>query len=140
MTVVAIIGLLAAIAIPKFADLIVKSKESSMKGRLGAMRSAITIYYSDTEGTFPIDKLSCLTLNKKYLDEIPLVEVPSRHTATRNVKNNDDFGLNAYRTMDPGEWFYWNWTTPSTWDPIVQGNVWIGCTHRDSKDQPWSSF
>ncbi|MBK8871456.1 MAG: prepilin-type N-terminal cleavage/methylation domain-containing protein [Elusimicrobia bacterium] len=54
MIVVAIIGILAAIAIPKFAELITKSKESSAKGTLGAVRSAITIYYSDTEGYFPL--------------------------------------------------------------------------------------
>ena len=53
MIVVAIIGILAAIAIPKFADLVTKSKESAVKGSLGSVRSAISIYYSDTEGVFP---------------------------------------------------------------------------------------
>lgn len=54
MIVVAIIGILAAIAIPKFADLIRKSKEGSTKGSLGAMRSALTIYYGEQEGIYPI--------------------------------------------------------------------------------------
>ena len=40
MIVVAIIGILAAIAIPKFADLIRKSNEGATKGNLGATRSA----------------------------------------------------------------------------------------------------
>jgi prepilin-type N-terminal cleavage/methylation domain-containing protein len=53
MIVVAIIGILAAIAIPKFADLITKSKESAAKGSLGSVRGATTIYYSDTEGMWP---------------------------------------------------------------------------------------
>ena len=53
MIVVAIIGILAAIAIPKFADLVTKSKEAAVKGSLGSIRSALSIYYSDTEGIFP---------------------------------------------------------------------------------------
>ena len=53
MIVVAIIGILAAIAIPKFADLIRKSQEGATKGSLGALRSALTIYYGDMEGVYP---------------------------------------------------------------------------------------
>jgi len=53
MIVVAIIGILAAIAIPKFADLIKKSKEGATKGSLGALRSALTIYYGEQEGMYP---------------------------------------------------------------------------------------
>ena len=56
MIVVAIIGILAAIAIPKFADLIKKSKEGATKGSLGALRSALTIYYGEQEGYYPNPK------------------------------------------------------------------------------------
>jgi prepilin-type N-terminal cleavage/methylation domain-containing protein len=52
MIVVAIIGILASIAIPKFADLIRKSKEGATKGNLGSLRSALSIYYGDMEGTY----------------------------------------------------------------------------------------
>ncbi|MEA3506689.1 MAG: type II secretion system protein [Elusimicrobiota bacterium] len=47
MIVIAIIGILAASAVPKFANLINKAKESTAKGNLGAIRSAVTIYYAD---------------------------------------------------------------------------------------------
>ncbi|HND63455.1 MAG TPA: prepilin-type N-terminal cleavage/methylation domain-containing protein, partial [Elusimicrobiota bacterium] len=50
MLVVAIIGLLAAIAIPKFANLVVKAKEASVRGKIGSVRSAMSIYYADNEG------------------------------------------------------------------------------------------
>ncbi|MBI3565196.1 MAG: prepilin-type N-terminal cleavage/methylation domain-containing protein, partial [Elusimicrobia bacterium] len=53
MIVVAIIGILAAIAIPKFAELIRKSGEGASKGNLGSIRSALSIYYGDMEGTYP---------------------------------------------------------------------------------------
>ncbi|MFW6134306.1 MAG: type IV pilin protein [Elusimicrobiota bacterium] len=53
MIVVAIIGILAAVAIPKFADLIDKAKEAKTKGNLSAVRSAVTIYYGSNEGLAP---------------------------------------------------------------------------------------
>ena len=43
MIVVAIIGILAAIAIPKFSNLIRKSQEGAGKGNLGSIRSALSI-------------------------------------------------------------------------------------------------
>jgi len=76
MIVVAIIGILAAIAIPKFADLINKSKEGATKGALSSVRSAIQVYYGDNEGWFPADTLECLTLNAKYIGEIPVAKLP----------------------------------------------------------------
>lgn len=45
MIVVAIIGILAAVAIPRFAALMRTAKEGACKGNLGALRSAVSIYY-----------------------------------------------------------------------------------------------
>ena len=53
MVVAAIVGLLASIALPKFADLITKSKEAATKGAYGAIRSALTLYYADNEDLYP---------------------------------------------------------------------------------------
>src|SRR5208283_2153157 len=53
MIVVSIIGILAAIAIPKFADLLRKAREGQLKAQLGTLRSALSIYYSDMEGLYP---------------------------------------------------------------------------------------
>jgi type II secretory pathway pseudopilin PulG len=51
MLVVAIIGILAAIAIPQFSNMTTKSKEGATKGNLGALRSALQIYFGDNEST-----------------------------------------------------------------------------------------
>lgn len=77
MVVVAIIGLLASIAIPKFANMIIKSKEAAVKGSLGAVRSAINIYYADNEGVYPGDLNVDLTTSSKYLQAIPSVSIPA---------------------------------------------------------------
>ncbi|MCK4532333.1 prepilin-type N-terminal cleavage/methylation domain-containing protein [bacterium] len=113
MIVVAIIGILAAIAIPKFADLIRKSKEASTKGSLGAMRAAIVIYYGDNEGWLPTtyEDLVAVTATsgaKKYLDEVPFVKlgIPGVADVT-TVDNNPAGGLGTtgsdgwgYRSID----------------------------------------
>jgi len=51
--VIVILGILSAIAIPKFADLTTQAKIAAGKGGLGAMRSAVAIDYakSATSGT-----------------------------------------------------------------------------------------
>ena len=135
MIVVAIIGILAAIAIPKFADLINKAKEGSTKGALSSVRSAIQVYYGDNEGWFPADDLSCLTLNAKYIAEIPLAKMPgTAHADSRVV---------AVAFLDAAGWYYANDpATAATW-----GNFVVDCTHEDIKGRgdstvstPWSTF
>ena len=132
MIVVAIIGILAAIAIPKFADLINKSKEGATKGSLASVRSAIQVYYGDNEGWFPADDLTCLTAAGKYLSAIPVTKLPgSGHADSALVESlgiNDSFG---------GGWFYSNSpATASTW-----GNFVVNCSHWDIKQAGrWSTF
>ncbi len=53
MIAVGIVSLLVMVAVPKFADVIQKSKEASTKGNLAVLRSAVNIYYSDNEGMWP---------------------------------------------------------------------------------------
>src|SRR3954471_2960510 len=78
MIVVAIIGILAAIAIPKFAELIRKSSEGASKGNLGALRSAMSIYYGDMEGQYPAN-MTALTISGKYLTTVPPAKAPNYH-------------------------------------------------------------
>ena len=78
MIVVAIIGILAAIAIPKFAELIRKSGEGASKGNLGSIRSSLSIYYGDMEGNYPND-VTALTIGGKYLTVIPMAKAPNYH-------------------------------------------------------------
>lgn len=70
MIVIAIIQVLASIAMPKFAELLRRSREATTKGQLGGLRSALSIYYSANDGTYPAT-LETLTLGSKYIDSIP---------------------------------------------------------------------
>ena len=71
MIVVAIIGILAAIALPKFAQMLEKARAGQTKGNVGALRSAASIYYGDNGGQWP-QTLATTTsyFFSAYLDEI----------------------------------------------------------------------
>jgi MSHA pilin protein MshA len=45
--IIVILGILAAVAIPKYQDLSDEAKEAAARGALGAVRSAVTIYYAN---------------------------------------------------------------------------------------------
>ncbi|MFH1415833.1 MAG: type II secretion system protein [Elusimicrobiota bacterium] len=92
MIVVAIIGILAAVAIPKFADLIDKAKEAKTKGNLSAIRSAVSIYYGSEEGTAP-NALSGLVSD--YMSRLPGGEVPYCDQATGGSDTNWTWADNA---------------------------------------------
>lgn len=137
MIVVAIIGILAAIAIPKFADLISKSKEGATKGGLSTVRSALQVYYGDNEGWYPVDTTSLVSLTAaaKYLNDIPVAKMPgTTHPDIASIVNT---------IGDAGGWYYQNSAGLSnTW-----GNFAVNCTHEDINGRArtdittvWSTF
>jgi general secretion pathway protein G len=129
MIVVAIIGILAAIAIPKFAELIRKSGEGATRGNLGTLRSSLSIYYGDMEGQYPSDLVS-LTIGGKYLGVMPFAKLPNYH----NDRNWANGTLLTGLTGDGG-WWYDNTMTDSN-----AGQVIVNCTHTDSKGSMWSAY
>ena len=129
MIVVAIIGILAAIAIPKFAALIRQSGEGASKGNLGSIRSSLSIYYGDMEGSYP-GQIAALTIQSKYLGTIPNAKTPNYH-ADSSVEVDVTMG----GVSDVGGWLYNNETT----DPNV-GALNVNCTHTDTKGSVWTSY
>jgi prepilin-type N-terminal cleavage/methylation domain-containing protein len=130
MIVVAIIGILAAIAIPKFAELIRKSSEGASKGNIGSIRSALSIYYGDLEGVYPAN-LAALTISGKYLSEVPKAKAPNYHSdgsvpvlASAVSASNDGAG-----------WWYNDIGTSSNF-----GQVLVNCTHTDTKGSVWTNY
>jgi general secretion pathway protein G len=130
MIVVAIIGILAAIAIPKFAELIRKSNEGATKGNLGAIRSSLSIYYGDMEGQYP-NTPDSLTINGKYMSSIPKAKTPSYHADANTMTLNS--GTSAI--TDAAGWAYNNGAKDANF-----GTVWVNCTHTDSKGTVWSTY
>jgi prepilin-type N-terminal cleavage/methylation domain-containing protein len=116
MVVVAIIGILAVIAIPKFIDLVKDAKYGACKGQLAALRSAITMYYAKHEGNFPsaIDS----SFAKDYLEAEVIPDVYTVHHGNQgNTVNTGTWETGS--DIDDGKWYY----------DSSEGKIWIGCTH-----------
>jgi prepilin-type N-terminal cleavage/methylation domain-containing protein len=129
MIVVAIIGILAAIAIPKFAQLIRKSGEGSSKGNLGALRSTLSIYYGDMEGQYPTQLIG-LTMSGKYIAQIPVAKTPNYHPDTSAEGDGP-----THTSQDTATWWFNNVTAAANY-----GDVSIDCTHTDTKGTIWSQY
>ena len=127
MIVVAIIGILATVALPKFAELIRKSNEGTSKGNLGAIRSAIGIYYGDMEGEFP-DTLAALTISNKYLKSLPNAKAPNYHIDASAVTLGN-------AATDAAGWGYDNIIGDQYYGQMI-----VNCTHTDSHDKRWDSY
>jgi prepilin-type N-terminal cleavage/methylation domain-containing protein len=141
MIVVAIIGILAAIAIPRFADMLEKSREGSTKGNLGSFKSAASIYYGDHEGQWPVEINAANNTAHRfslYLEVIPPVKVTGK------------FDLNTLSTQNPAiqgqgvslttanvvpQVAFSGWLYDST-----TGNVYVNSTLQDSKRYPYSYY
>lgn len=94
MIVVAIIGILAAIAIPKFADMLEKSREGATKGNLSSINSGISLFVSDNQGVTPLTlDTSTSTISSQgypafvtqYMDNIPGVKCTAKKKGTLGI-------------------------------------------------------
>ena len=126
MIVVAIIGILAAIAIPRFAQMLEKSREGATKGNLAAMRSAVTIYYSEKEGTWPQDLSTAFT---SYLYPLP----PAKATPLANATT---VALTAGIPSAAGTG--WAYVTDTT--TAFAGNVFANSTATDTKGVSFTTY
>lgn len=66
VVVIIILGILAAIAIPKYADLTAKAKLSACKGTQAAIESAVAIAYADSVLSGTSTTLSSIFSNGNY--------------------------------------------------------------------------
>ena len=129
MIVVAIIGILAAIAVPKFAELVRKSGEGASKGNLGAVRSALSIYYGDMEGQYP-SSMSAMTVNGKYIAVIPNAKAPNYHSDT-----SVELDQTGAAPTDANGWLYINLATNANFGTMI-----VNCTHTDTKGTVWTAY
>jgi prepilin-type N-terminal cleavage/methylation domain-containing protein len=134
MIVVAIIGILAAIAIPRFAQMLEKSREGSTKGNLGALKSAASIYYGDTQGLWPTTvNTNSVYAFSRYLDNVSPVKVTGSFVAGASSPAGakvTSTTMSSVPTASSTGWLY----------DSSFGNVYVNSTVRDSKAIPYSFY
>jgi prepilin-type N-terminal cleavage/methylation domain-containing protein len=134
MIVVAIIGVLAAIAIPRFAQMLEKSREGATKGYLGALKSAVSVYYGDAQGVWPttLQTYSAYSFSR-YLDNIAAVKATGAFVVGAiNPTGN-------LVTMTTGTSVPVSAATGWLYDSTF-GDVYVNSTVKDSKSIPYSFY
>jgi prepilin-type N-terminal cleavage/methylation domain-containing protein len=134
MIVVAIIGILAAIAIPRFAQMLEKSKEGATKGNIGAMKSASEIYYGNWQGIWPTTLWSSGSFSfSQNLDNVPLVKVTGAFVATSRNPSGNIITYTAQLgtpTSQSSGWLY----------DSTGGYVYVNSTVHDSQNMAYSFY
>lgn len=125
------------IAIPQLSDLIRKNETSGTLGQLSSVRSAIQVYYGDSDGSFPAD-LGLLV--PKYLSNgLPAIKLPG-HSKSNAVQYLSGEEFRAGKFSDAGGWAYVN----SPDDQAAWGSLVLNCTHLRHSGAgpglPWSTF
>lgn len=129
MIVIAIIGILSAIAVPQFGKVVKKSREATTLGNLATLRMGITLYTAET-GRPPTDDLTSV-LVAGHLKEIPLKDTPWHHGHGNTVSAGPASDQPASR----GSWFYFNQP-----DEPKFGRVEVNCAHADMKGRIWLTY
>jgi len=134
MIVVAIIGILAAIAVPRFAQMLEKAKEGSTKGNIGAMKSAAEIYYGNWQGIWPTTLWSSVTYSfSQNLDSVPLVKVTGAFVAASPNPSGKVVlytAQNSVPTSCNSGWMY----------DSTGGYVYVNSTTHDSQNMSYSFY
>ncbi|MBT3392600.1 MAG: type II secretion system protein [Elusimicrobiaceae bacterium] len=124
-----LIVVLMALAIPRFQQIIFKSKEAQTKVNLNQIREAVIVYYGTNGGKYPEDNL--FSLMPKYLSNIPEANI-SKHEKPSNKVHTG----NGETYIDgTGGWAYINDKQDPNW-----GKVSVNCTHKDTEGSFWNSY
>ena len=136
MIVVAIIGILAAVALPKFAASVERSREAATRGNMGTLRSSIAMYYGDVEGIYPayLDTQQTYSFSKYLSDHIPAVK--ATHSGVGVGTSESPSGTWVLHTSDEsitatGQGWRYN---PGT------GRIFVNSTATDSKGLVYSTY
>lgn len=130
MIVVAIVGILAAVATGKFSELVTRSKEGRAKNFLGSIRSALSVYYSDNQ-VYPVDIVVGLITDEKYLNAIPAIEIPK---VAGQGNPGHLLGNVVNGAFDDGATGNYTYVVAAQ-----EGQIYINCSHNDSRGAVWSN-
>ena len=134
MIVVAIIGILAAIALPRFGQMLEKSREGQTKGNLNSIHSAAAIYYGDQKGVWPTTLSTVNTFNfSQYLDDISSVKVTGYYVAGAVSPAGLVVSMTTQSSAPTGSGTGWLYDS-------TNGSIYVNSTVKDSKSLPYSFY
>jgi hypothetical protein len=127
MIITVVLGVVGAVTVPKFRTMLYQSREGRTKARLGDLRGALAIYYSDNFGLYPLDegpadKRLASVLVPQYLKAMPEVDLPHFHSKKLSTVQD--------RFDDNGDWMY----------STLHGFVAVNCLHLDTRGEAISGW
>jgi uncharacterized RDD family membrane protein YckC len=135
----AVIGVLAAVAIPQYARFKSLAAGAGTKGELGTLRADLAIRYGDTDGTYPASLQELVPKYAKAIEPARTADHPANASVTvygpevcTGAKGDE---LDASKLKDTGGWGYV--VAPQM---PCHGRVFVDCTHTDAKGVLWSSY
>jgi len=110
--VIAILGILAMYAIPKYQGMVEEARTAQAKAQLGTVRSALAIYYAKNSGKFP--SLTDVQNGTIFAEgSVPYVEatdasgnVLKKNSVNDSVTLNNDGVVSSGEVSDKGGWVY----------------------------------
>lgn len=134
MIVVAIIGILAAIALPRFAQMLEKSRESQTQGNLNSIKSAAGIYYGDQKGVWPstLSTFSSYAFSQ-YLDNVDAVKVTGAFVVGATSPTGSIVTMTLQSSVPVGSQTGWLYDSSN-------GELYVNSTVKDSKSIPYSFY
>ena len=146
MIVVAIIGILAAIAIPAYQDYLIRSQVSEGLTMASAAKASVSEYYAN-RGSWPLDNSaagmgSSSTIQGKYVSSISIatggITVTYGNEVNQTVKGKQ-VGLTPGASVNGDViWLCGNGTTPTGWDTGAANKATAATTDIDGKYLPSS--
>ena len=113
MIVVAIVGILAAIALPAYQDYVIRSKMSEAEGALAACKTSVSEYVSTHPLAFPADAATagCNNTNSKYVASIAVASGNITATTVNTGANPEcTLTLQSNYVVNSGEITSWTGT------------------------------
>jgi prepilin-type N-terminal cleavage/methylation domain-containing protein len=134
MIVVAIIGILAAIALPRFGQMLEKSREGQTKGNLNSIHSAASIYYGDQKGIWPTTLSTLSVYNfSQYLDNVNAVKVTGYFVTGATSPSGAYVTMTTQASVPTASGVGWLYDSSN-------GEVYVDSTVTDSKTLPYSFY
>ena len=133
--VIAILGILAMYAIPKYQGMVEEARTAQAKAQLGTVRSALAIYYAKNSGKFPAQLTGSLFAE----GNVPYVEATDQNNnvvKSNNVvtANDGDGVVQANEITDVGGWIY------DVKTDLTQADVRINAKGTGVDGTPWYQY
>ena len=150
MIVVAIIGVLAAVAIPKFADMLEKSREGATKGNLSAIKSAASNYYADQQGMYHNNLTTTGSWSivageeypsflPNYIEQLPGVKVTGKNSANSGLAGPGKVA-NTAANVTVGSWTGFTSVGVGWKYDNTAGHVWVNSHLKDMAGRSYTIF